>query len=199
MYPCEPRWQKSSKTWSSSLPTNASKIYLQMEQFSHNTGWTLAEDLRTLKRQEDLVQLDRDEISKEKGSGTGSLCSWEGSWKRGEVSASGNPRGKINWDKMGALGSIRGGAATSPIQQAESETYTDGSWQCAPPWDMCLCSGQGLGDGTWGLESKPGRRLLLSVRKQPEGSWSEEIHNQECSWRKPGGCHRSKLPLLSDT
>ena len=46
-----PRWW-SMRTWSLSLPTNASRICLQMEQFSQNTYWTLAEDLKHLKGQE---------------------------------------------------------------------------------------------------------------------------------------------------
>ena len=44
------RWQ-SRRTWSSSLPTNASGRHLQMEQFSQSPSWTLAEDLRHLKGQ----------------------------------------------------------------------------------------------------------------------------------------------------
>ena len=46
-----PRWQKGRRMWSS-LPTNASRVQMQMEQFSQRTCWTLEEDLKHLKGQE---------------------------------------------------------------------------------------------------------------------------------------------------
>ena len=48
----ESRWWRSRRTWSSFLPTNASRLHLQMEQFSQSTCWTLTEDLGHLKGQE---------------------------------------------------------------------------------------------------------------------------------------------------
>ena len=38
--------------------------------------------------------------------------------------------------------------------------------------------------GDW--RANPGLRLLLAVRRQPEGIGGEEIHNREYLWRKAG-------------
>ena len=39
----ESRWQ--SRTWSSPVPTNTSKLHLPVEHFSQKTNWKLAEEL----------------------------------------------------------------------------------------------------------------------------------------------------------
>ena len=56
---------------------------------------------------------------------------------------------------------------------------------------------QGLGAGTWGLESRPGEGLLLAVRRWPEGTGVRGSTTRTSC----GGsldCYRSKAPLLSD-
>ena len=72
----------------------------------------------------------------------------------------------------GELQELRGECSNWYWQARQSKTHTDGlchSSACPSHW-----CGQGLGAGTWGLESRPGRRLLLAVRRQPEGTrvWS---------------------------
>ena len=49
------RWQRSRRMWSSSLPTNASRLHLQMEHFSQNPSWTLTEDHGCPKGQENSL------------------------------------------------------------------------------------------------------------------------------------------------
>ena len=78
--------QGSSRTWNSPPPTNTSKIHLQMEQFSQNTYWTPAEDLKHLKGQERSLRNQVGRQEKKRGSGTGP-AHLGGSWKRGKVTA----------------------------------------------------------------------------------------------------------------
>ena len=131
----ESRWWRSRRTWNSSLPTNAARIHLQMEQFSQSTCWTLAEDLRPLKGQErflcNKVGWKKEEGKrKRRGRGTGP-APLAGSWRREEVPTLGEAPSLVGR----SVGTERQlwelseeSAATGLWQAGQSETYTDGPY-----------------------------------------------------------------------
>ena len=190
--------------WSLSLFTSASRIHLQMEQFSQSTGWTLAEDLEHWKGQERLplnwIGWKKEEGKKKRrGSGTGP-ATLVGSWGRGEVPASREApslMGKLFGTEGEHLRLLEEGEMTRLWQTGQSETYT----VCAtalrtPDWNMSASVHEGWELECEDLRANPGRELPLAVRRQPEGMG----RGKSTTGNAYGGnlvCHRSKASLLS--
>ena len=180
----ESRWQ-NRKTWSWPLHTSTSGLHLKMEQFSQNTCWTLAEDLEHLKGQEESP---RDWVGWKKGNRTEHAPLWrELKERRGSHTQGSRVTGReIIWDRDRVSGTQR------RVQQlvcgrTEWDLYRRSMPQpCVPQPEkgVCWCGG-GLGAGMWGMESRPGKGTAVGWEETAWGDGSEELHNQECSWRKP--------------
>ena len=179
-----------------------------MKQFSQSTSWTLAEDLGHLKGQERSPHNRVDE-RKKKGNRRGEeegwdLLPWWANWRRGEVPASEEaplPAGR----SIGTEGELQGlseeSAAIGLWQAGQSETYTDGL--CHNPACPSLRRVSTGAHGDWMLEhgvrrANLGRGLLLSVRRQPEGTEVRKSTTRNACGGNPDH-HRSEVPLLSDT
>ena len=178
-----------------------------MEQFSQSTCRTLTEDLVYLKGQERspcnrVGQKKEEGRRKRRGNRRGPLPLRGELKERRDSHIKGSPLtgGEISWDRRGASRATGGGHSN---QSVASRTEWDlHRWSmpqpCGPQPETCVLQcGWGLGVGRWVLESKPGERTAVGWQETAWGDGSEEIHNQECSWRKRGP-HRSEASLLSD-
>ena len=56
----------------------------------------------------------------------------------------------------------------------------------APAWVVVCWCGEGLGAGTWGLESGHREETVVGCEETAHKDGSKELHNWECSWKKPG-------------
>ena len=53
--------------------------------------------------------------------------------------------------------------------------------------ELCVCGcGEGLGAGTWGLESGHREETVVGCEETVHKDGSKELHNWERSWKKPG-------------
>ena len=166
-----------------------------MEQFSQNTYWTLAEDLKHLKGQERALrnQVGRRGEKKRKWDGTYAPGS---ELKRGKVPAP----WEAPSDRLGQKGSFRGAeesATTSLWQAGERPAQTVVPLPCAPqpePWVRWYR--QGPSTDTQSLEDRPRERAAVGCAERAWRGWS-------VVWLQPGvsaeaqACHRTDEPLLS--
>ena len=91
------------------------------------------------------------------------------------------------YNRRGASGAQR--KAQLPVWgMQDSETYANGLPQpCAPQPNMCVCQCRwGIGTGKLGLERRPGEGTTVGYEKTALGDSSEELCNEDCSWKKPG-------------
>ena len=168
------RWQ-SSRTWSSPSPRNISKIHLYVERSSQNIYWTLEEDLRLWKDQENLhVTGYKKTLKKKKKKGAGSeAVPLRDSCERGKVPVpreAPSPSGRFTGTE-GELLSLRGEHGSLFVAAtADGKLHR---WCRCPALPSLTCVSASAGGG-WMLElgfqgSDLGKGLRLTVLRQMEG------------------------------
>ena len=182
-----PRWQRYRRMWSSSAPTNTSRIHLHMEQFSQSTWWTPAEDPGHLKDKKDPHVTGPDKRKKRKGREEAgrNLSPWWGAGVEERLHHLGKPlyQQGDQIGQKGRCGVLEERSAIGQWQGGQRETYRRFVPQhCAPQSEMGVL---GIGSVTWGLESTPKEDTASGYEETAWGDESEELWNQECLWRKP--------------
>lgn len=155
------RWQ-SSRTWSSPSPRNISKIHLYVERSSQNIYWTLEEDLRLWKDQENLHVTGYKKTLKKKKELGQKLCPCETAVKEERFLYLEKPPHHQE-DSLGQKGSFWASEESMAAylwQPQQTENYTDGAAALhSPAWHACLpvlegdgCWNLGFRDQTWGKD-----------------------------------------------
>ena len=176
-----------------------------MEQSSQSTCWLLAEDLGHLKEQErssyNWVGWKKEGKRKRRRIRMGP-APLVGSWRWGEVPASGE-----DFSLVGRSAGTEGRAsgvwrrAQQPVcgkQDRVRPTQWSTPQPCTPQPEMRVCQcvwGWVLEHGVW--RADPARKMLLVVRKQPEGMGLRGSANKNACGGSPDH-HRSKAPLLNN-
>ena len=177
-------WRRCSRMWSSSLPTNASRIHLRTEQFSQSTCWTLAEDFGHLKGQErspcnQVGWKKEDGKRKRRGSRMGPAPP-VGRWRWGNAPASGEPPSPAG-RSAGTEGEPQGLEGEPSNQSAAGRTEWDlHRWSVPCPVHPSLRWASASAHGGWGLQHE--------VWKQTWGGdccwpWRDSLRGQE--WGAP--------------
>ena len=161
--------------WSSPPSTNTSKIRLHVEQFSQNTYWTLAEELKTSERGRKFPhnQVGQNKRKKERERNQDRTCNpGREPWKSKGSNILGSPRTsrEISQDRVGALEPQR--RVQQLAGEGKTQTYTDS--RCGRPALPSLRHVPASAGGGWVLHlrlwrSNSGGVLGLAVQRWPEG------------------------------
>ena len=161
--------------WSSPPSTNTSKIRLHVEQFSQNTYWTPAEELKTSERGRKFPhnQVGQNKRKKERERNQDRTCNpGREPWKSKGSNILGSPRTsrETSQDRVGALETQR--RVQQLAGEGKTETYTDS--RCGCPALPSLRHVSASAGGGWVLHlrlwrSNSGGVLGLAVQRRPEG------------------------------
>ena len=160
------------------LPTNTSKIHLHVEQLLQNTYWTLAEDLRLPKRQENphVPGLDKRKEKKQRQKNRDGTCTPERElWRRKSFHTLGRPF--TGGQRSGWGGRFRAteDSAATGVQKAKWRDSHTEDWCWPALTNLTGFSAHMLGQvgaGSWGSSFRgqiPEIELPLAAWTQPEG------------------------------